>query len=681
MKRMLLMMLGSSSLVFSAIEVKVPAGSSLAEARNTIRAKRQSGGTGPAVMVLGGGSHCLPEPLVLEAADSDLTIRAAPGERPTLNGSVAVGGFTPYQGEILRADVSALVREGVKYRQLLYGGERMILARYPYHTPADPLYGGWAFVDVFPTGTAPAGHNPKTNFYLKPGDLRKWAHIEDVELDIYTGDAYWNSIVPVNSIDPATRLLTLTPVGGYEIKPHSRFHFQNALEELDAPGEWFLDPRTKTLYFWPPASPEPRAARLVTLDSFIQIKAGAKNIRIERLGFTGCNGTAISMANAEDCLIAGCELNTVGGYGNGAFGEAIRINGGKRNVVRGNNIAHVGGVGVSISGGDRITLTPASHEVVNNEIHHVGVFGKGSSGVDVAGVGHRVAHNLIHDCPRIAVQMGGNNIVVEFNHLHHLCLETNDGGAIYTGGRDWLGGRGIVWRCNRIHDVIGCGQEAGGLKHPAFTFGLYPDDNAGGIDIVGNLVYRVGRMALHMHNSRDCLVENNILAFAGGNQFDCQGWKGNHPFFVKHQPTMIKGYESVAGQPTWKKMRGMGLHPKDAVRDDGTVMSGNMLRRNIMVSNDPEVKYGSVSNCSAKWNTIDRNLVWNGVHPVRTGSGDWAAWQAAGWDGNSIIANPLFENVADDDFRLKPESPAIRELGFKPLPIEKMGLIKDEWRK
>ena len=800
-------------------------------------------------MIIGGGSHNLSEPLVLEKQDSNLTIRAAEGGKPLLVGGTPINDFSIYQGEILKADVSALVKEGVKYRQLLFGGKRMILARYPNHSPADPLYGGWAFVDVFPSGAAPEGHNWKNSFFLKPQDIRKWAHLEDVELDLYTGHGYWNNIQPVKSIDPASRLLTLIPLGGYDIYPHSRFHFQNALEELDAPGEWFLDPRSKILYFWPPAPLEPDAVRLVTLDGFVQIKEGAKNIRIERLAFTGCNGTAINLSNAEDCLIAGCDLNTVGGYGNGGFGEAVRINGGKRNVVRGNDIGYVAGTGVTVSGGDRVTLTPANHEVVNNDIHHVGIYFKGASGVDAFGAGHTIGHNLIHDCPRIAVQMAGNNVIIEYNHLHHLCLETNDGSAIYTGGRDWIGGRGSVWRYNRVHDVVGCGQEAEGLIHPAFTFGLYPDDNAGGLDIIGNLVYRIGRTPIHMHNSRDCLLENNVFAFGGGYQFDLQGWTMNNRMFGSHVAAMTKGFESVAGQPAWEKMRGMELHPKDAFRDDGTMMSGNILRRNIMISNSPGVKYADVSNATAKWNTIDGNLVWNGGNPINIGfnstapdqgvpllmenfestesgktplgwgfssrvdenvrltvsdgalqadcvSGgnpvvitgfrgpaisaragasyrvklriksteptcsagvfigihkegggywrgktseiaaatdwrevvavatlpsqndpawkpwmtefhvgveskenkgrifiddvrvteaealsEWASWQAEGWDKNSIVADPMFEDIAKDDYRLKPESPAIRKLGFQQLPIEKMGLIKDQWRR
>ena len=692
MTTLLLALLGSASLAGAAIEVSVAPGASLADARDAIRAKRHAGEQGPAVMTLASGRYTCTEPLMLEALDSNLTIRAAQGEKPLLVGGSVVTGFTPYQGKILRADVSALVKPGGIYRQLLCGGRRMILARYPNFTPADPLYGGWAFAEPSPSGDTPL----KDAFLIKPQDVRKWAHPEDVEVDIMSGEAWWNSIVPFGSLDPATHTVTLASPASYEILPYNRFHFQNALEELDAPGEWFLDPRTKVLYFWPPAAPVSADVRLVTLDSFVKIKQGAHHINLERLGFTGCNATAIDLSKADDCLIAGCTLTTVGGYrgSNSGFNGAIAIHGGKHNFVRGNDISFTGGSGINISGGDRITLTPAGHEVTNNDIHHVGVFGKGSSGVDAGGCGILVAHNLIHDSPRIGVCMGGNRIIVEFNHLYQLCLETSDGGALYTGGRDWLGGRGTVWRYNRIHDVVGCGQTATGLKHPAYVFGLYPDDNSGGVDIIGNLVYRIGHTPIHMHNSRDCLLENNVLAFGGKYQFDLHGWTKNHKMLTEHFATMLAGYQSVAGQPAWKGMRGMELNPKNAFRDDGTMMSGNVLRRNIMISDSPTVRHASISNATPKWNLIDRNLVWNGGHPVNTGChpptdvydappvkmSEWQAWQGQGWDPNSIVADPLFENIAKDDYRLKAASPAIRLLGFQPLPIDDMGLLQDPWR-
>ena len=693
MKTLLLALLGSATLAAAALEVNVPAGGSLAEARDAIRAQRQAGERGPAVMILNDGRYSCAEPLVLDAQDSNLTIRAAKGAKPLLIGGSVVTGFRVHQGQILKADVSALVKPGTNYRQLLFGGRRMILARYPNFTPADPLYGGWAFVDDLLSADVEGAEDP---FPLKAQDVRQWAHPEDVEVDTFSGDAYWNNIRRFQSYDPSTCQVTLGGTGSYGLRAHSRFHFQNALEELDSPGEWFLDPRTHILYFWPPSVSGQTEVRLVTLESFMQIKDAAHHISVERLGFTGCNGAAITLTKASDCLVAGCTLTTVGGYrgvGSG-FGCGISVNGGKHNFIRSNEISYTGGAGVAVSGGDRITLTPAGHEVTNNDIHHVGVFGKGSSGVDVGGCGILVAHNLIHDSPRMGVQMGGNRLIVEFNHLYQLCLETNDCGALYTGGRDWIGGRGTIWRYNRIHDIIGCAQDPRGLRHPAMASGLYPDDNAGGIDLIGNLVYRVGCAAMHLHNARDCLVENNVLAFAGDRLFDFQGWTKNQKMFGEHFHTMIEGYESVAKQPAWTGMRGMALHPTKAFHDDGTVMSGNVLRRNIFVSGSPKVRYPSVSNATPKWNTIDRNLVWNSGQPIITHCfpptdvydapavkmSQWQAWQGLGWDKNSIVAEPQFENISKDDYRLKTGSPAIRQLGFQPLPIDDMGLVQDRWR-
>ena len=41
------------------------------------------------------------------------------------------------------------------------------------------------------------------------------------------------------------------PYGIYSFRKGQRFYFLNLLEELDQPGEWFLDRKTGVLYFWP----------------------------------------------------------------------------------------------------------------------------------------------------------------------------------------------------------------------------------------------------------------------------------------------------------------------------------------------------------------------------------------------------------------------------------------------
>ena len=52
---------------------------------------------------------------------------------------------------------------------------------------------------------------------------------------------------------------------------------------------------------------------------------------------------------------------------------------------------------------------------------------------------------------------------------------------------------------------------------------------------------------------------------------------------------------------------------------------------------------------------------------------EWAAWQDAGWDRNSVVADPLFVDWQKDDWRLKPESPAWK-LGWQEIPVGKIGV-------
>ena len=165
----------------------------------------------------------------------------------------------------------------------------------------------------------------------------------------------------------------------------------------------------------------------------------------------------------------------------------------------------------------------------------------------MTGVGLRASHNLIHDTPRIAIMFSGNNLVIEYNHMHHVNLETEDTGVVYTGGRDWISSRGTVIRYNYMHDSIGFGQENGKWVSPHFSWGVYLDDNTGGVDVIGNIVVRAYRGLLHLHNGRDNLIENNI--FVGGKlqQAEFNGWTADQPLLAGSFPDHGEGLRHGEG--------------------------------------------------------------------------------------------------------------------------------------
>lgn len=224
-------------------------------ARDEIRSLKKQGALAePITVYVRGGVYELPRTLVFGPEDSGterapVVYRAYPNEKPVLSGGSAVNGFAIYKGGILKADMSEQGLKGVNFRQLFFEGKRQPLARYPNADPKDPIAGGWLYVDGRPGSlySSMPGAD-KVTVAVRKEDWRAWSHPEEGEVFIYPCANYWNNILPIRSLNPETRKITLGAAASYQIRPGDRFFVQNLMEELDAPGEWFLDKATWTLF-------------------------------------------------------------------------------------------------------------------------------------------------------------------------------------------------------------------------------------------------------------------------------------------------------------------------------------------------------------------------------------------------------------------------------------------------
>lgn len=651
---------------------------SLAGAREAIRRLKggETGTIGPGGITVWvrGGVYPLSETFTLGAIDSGtpdapVVYRAYGNEAVVLTGGRRITGFNTYKGQILKADVGAQGFKDVYFRQLFLNGKRQILARYPNFDPND-LNGGWAYS---------AADSDRRTLQVRPQDFRKWEHHEAGQVVIFPHYNWWNNILGIVSIDLNRRIMTLTSDASYDITAGDRYFFRNLLEELDSPGEWYLDRATGTLYFWPPTDLKSGAVYAPVLETLVEID-GAANITLRGFTIECGEGSAVIVRDSTDCLIAQNIIRNVGGYADGKV-AAVVVDGGRHNGVAGNDIYEVGNSAIILRGGERKTLGPAGNYADNNYIHHVGVLYKQGVGVDLSGVGNRASHNLIHDCPRFGIMFDGNDQIIEYNHIHHVSLETSDTGAIYVDGRDWLTPRGSVIRYNFIHDVLGYGRENGEWVSPYFAWGIYLDDNANGVDVIGNVVARAIRGLVHLQNGRDNVAENNIFVDGGSQQVEMNGWPKTSAQYIETLPRMIKGYEEYGSLPAWSKYRGLrGSSPQDAVP-----MGNNKLQRNIFYYQEPKAKLYKHVNLPKDSFECDYNLVYHFGLPLLTdienvnAEQQWAQWQALGFDRHSLVANPLFVDPQKDDYRLRPDSPALK-LGFKPIPVEKIGPYRDSLR-
>jgi len=666
-----------------------------AGARTAVRKLKQAGPlpAGGLTVFVRGGVYELTETFRLTAADSGteaapIVYRAYQDERPLVLGGRRIKNFRPYKEKIVQADVGT---QGLTndFHELFYNGQRMQLARYPNFVTANPYAGGYAFVD----GRLPKDSEkyqekpdyPARKIRCRPCDVRSWAHPEQGEVIYFPWHNWMNISVPIAAFDAAERTIVLArdakTHAGYPggIRPGDRYFVRNLFEELDAPGEWYLDRQTRTLYFWPPASLAKADVAAPRVENLIELGEKTAWITLRGLRLECADSFAIVMRGAENCRVAGCVIRNTGG--GRLSGGGVLVDRGQRCGVVGCDISDVGNIGITLRGGDKNTLTPGEHYADNNYLHHIGVLNGHGHGVRLEGVGLRVSHNLIHDITRSSIFGGGNDCVVEYNHIRHDNLVTEDTAGFYTGGNWHI--RGYVIRYNFVHDVMGYGRRGDAWITPNFAWGIYLDDDHSGAQVYGNIVARTPLGGVMVHAGRDNVVENNILVDCARQQFVMSGHDPKyHDWLIqRHTQEFLKFQHN----PAYAKYPAVpALDPQTAWH-----MSGNRFERNILSYRVADAKlYQRVGDRFPQENPSDYNLVWHHGQPIviqhtgpQTGpkTPTWDEWRQAGFDQHSLVADPRFVDAEKDDYRLRPDSPAWK-LGFKPIPVEKIGPYADELR-
>ena len=240
------------------------------------------------------------------------------------------------------------------------------------------------------------------------------------------------------------------PYHGYGYRKGQRFYFLNVLEELDEPGEWYLDRGSGILYFWPPADPAGAEIFFPQLAEPMLVLQETRRVLVRRITFEAARDQAVVVRGGSDNEIAGCTIRN--------FGARIAVViGGTGNGIRSSDLYEVAGAGIQLGGGDRTNLTPGRNWAVNNDIHRTGrVYRTYHGAFRLEGVGNRIAHCWIHDLPHQGIGYKGNDHVIEYCEFERIALETGDVGVTYTGA-DWTF-MGHEFRYNYFHDIHGARQ-------------------------------------------------------------------------------------------------------------------------------------------------------------------------------------------------------------------------------
>ena len=616
---------------------------SVARARDAVRAKSQKQTESrPVRIVLRGGTYYLDSPLEFSAADSGteqapIIYAAAAGEKVVLSGGQRLenGQWGEINGR--RAWVVNIpeAKAGTwRFRELFVNGQRRPRPRLPkageYQIEALP--------DVPITNES--WEKPVRRFLFAGTDIQRWHNLTDVEV---VAPCRWvDNRLPMLEVDVDKRIVTFDRssvfnlVELYHTKPCT-YWVENVLEALDTPGQWYLDRPLGRLFYLPAKGEDMAHAELVApqLTQVVRVigrpDAPVRCLRFERITFAhtewqppsdwAASGQAavdvpgaLFFTHAARCAIVQCRVEHVGTY-------AVEVGAGCEDIeISHNRLTDLGGGGVKIGHDSQRTT------VADNEIAHGGRLFMSAVGIWVGhSSGNQIVHNHIQDLHYSGISVGWQwnfkpskavTNLVAYNHIHELGHGLlSDMGGIYTLGVS--PDTRLVG--NVIHDVKA--RAYGG-------WGIYPDEGSSEIVIASNLVYRCSSAPFFAHINRKITVQNNIFAF--GEQ--CQ----------------IERAGASAGP------------------DQEYAFTGNI----VYYRQGQLVGYWDTKNRNFAY---ARNLYWNASGgPITFYGKSFAEWQAADQDKDSVLADPLFVDPEQGDFRLQPESPALR-MGFKPLNLSVAG--------
>lgn len=639
-----------------AIEVRMAPDSpisSLAAARDAVRAERKRGENGPARVVIADGHYALKEAVVFGPEDGATTYEAVPGASPVISGGERIDGWMSSPEGFWITKVNPAWR----FESLWVNGQRATRARTPNEgflqalgQPTDPL-----------PGVTPTGESAKTMLRVDSaatsalGSLTR-DELNDVNASVYfSWDMQRYRVAAVRASDGTLQFTGPLFRAFFSLEPFHAVRLENYRTALDAPGEWFLA-RDGTLTYFPKPGENIAMADIwaPVASQWMIIKGDAEKqrwvrdlyfngLRFEHQSWTLPPGGA-AFGQAEMPLNAAIELD---GAQSISFVDCrfqhTSTNGlWARNACRDVSLtrcllADLGAGGVKIGEGSvaaNVERQTSNVSIDNCIIRGGGRLFPGAIGVWIGHSGdNKIRHCDIADFFYTAISIGWTwgytpgpcrRNLVDSCHLHHLGWGVmSDMGAVYTLGPQ----EGTVIRGCHVHD-ISCASYGG--------WGLYNDEGSTGSLWENNLVYRTQGGGYHQHYGRGNVIRNNIFAFSQDMQIRRSRLEDFLAFTFENNIVLFS--------------EGALFGHVDQNWFDGRVS----LARNVY------------------WKT-------NG-QPFDFAGKSWEEWRLWGNDTESVIADPRFTAPEKGDWTMAADSPAVA-LGFKPFDWRSAGVTGDEaWR-
>jgi hypothetical protein len=404
--------------------------------------------------------------------------------------------------------------------ELYFDGEPLTIARWPNN---DMVKIG----KVLERGAKPSETNSvgvKPVFQFDYDRAARWKKANNICISGMFTYGYADDNMPIESIDFDARTITLAAPASYPIYASDddktdnpavnyatfqrKYFVYNLLEEIDMPGEWFMDNENGKLYLYPPKPVMSSDIEISMLKQpFIEIQ-DIKDVHLKGINFKCSRSSGLIMQNVQSATITDCNFYNLGMVAIMMEEKSDGMFPNKDVSISFCNAWNTGTGAFFLEGGDRKTLTPGNISISNCEIHHFNRLNHTySPAVNMGGVGNTISHCYLHDATHLAIAFSGNDHVIEYNHFKNLCKDASDMGVIYTGRNP--SARGTLIANNFFENIV--------AEDGYSIAGVYIDDGSGGMKVENNIFYRAGSIGAHnfgavnMNGGYNNYFRNNVF--------------------------------------------------------------------------------------------------------------------------------------------------------------------------
>ncbi|MGC6431393.1 MAG: hypothetical protein ACON5F_10165 [Jejuia sp.] len=428
---------------------------------------------------LRGGLYRLKETFVLTEKDSGtkdypVVYQAFKNETPVISGGVLISNWQKAGNYIYKAPTG-----GKLFRQLYSNSKKGIRSKFPN----DGYFKlkGW-------------NKNNKT-IHIDKNILNDWQNFNEVEIFVQMS---WSvSIMRLKEFDPKLDFDALSVQNPEKDlvfkrkfpprKPNQSFHFENAREFIDMPGEWSLDSKNEYVYFYPYENQNPNNQQITvpsletlfhikgvpskpvkfltvkglkfmhtnwvrpSLKGYLNIQAGQYNVEptYENIQYVERPPAAVLVQNAYNVKIERNYFNQIGAVALDLhFGTTnCEIVGNVFYEISGTSISHSKlsdpGVEIHIPYNPKDKRELCVNDKINNNFITKSGFDYGGAIGILSGwpVGLKIDHNELKDLAYTGISVGWGwthesnamkNNFIRWNKIDNPCSLYGDGGGIYT---------------------------------------------------------------------------------------------------------------------------------------------------------------------------------------------------------------------------------------------------------